>query len=685
MESHQFLEALSTVLAVAALTTVLFQRLGQPVVLGYILAGLIVGPHLPIPLVANLDVVQTLSELGVILLMFSLGLEFSLRKLLKVGPTAGLTAVIETSLMLWLGYLAGQWLGWTTLESLFAGAALAISSTTIIIKAFEDHRVSGRRRDLVLGILLVEDLIAVLLMASLTAVAKSGSLNLDTLARTGGRLALFLTVMLLGGLWLVPRAMQAVVRLKRPETTLVASMGICFVCALAALEAGYSVALGAFLAGSLVAESGEEKVIEPLVQPVRDMFAAVFFVSVGMLLDPVVAFQHWGAVLLLTAAVVLGKVLSVSLGAFLTGNGVRASVQAGMSLAQIGEFSFIIAALGAGLGATGGFLYPVAVAVSAITTLLTPWLIRASGPAAEWVDRKMPGNLQTFTSLYGSWTDRLASSPDRAFLMARLRQLGKLLLLDALAIFLATIICVAYARETTAYVSRTLDMGPLAGRLAVLALALLATLPFFFGIFRVTRAMGLALAGPVFPPQKEGELDLSAAPRRAMVAALQVVITLLVGIPLLALTQPLLQGWVGGLVLALLLGVMAWGFWRHAEDLQGHVKAGAEMLADAFKERVASGQPGHGAPDLPGLLSGLGNPVTVTLPAGSPCLGRSLAELRLRGSTGATALALIDAEGKTLSPGASTRLAAGDTLVLAGTLGAQEAAQALLLGESSKP
>jgi CPA2 family monovalent cation:H+ antiporter-2 len=209
MNAHDFLKALSIVLAVAAVTTVLFQRLKQPVVLGYLLAGLIVGPHVPIPLVADPRVVHTLSELGVILLMYSLGLEFSLRKLADVGPTAGLTAVIQCSLMAWLGYLAGRGLGWSPMDSVFTGAALAVSSTIIIVKAFEEQKVGGRLKDLVVGVLVVQDLISILAMAALTTLIKDGHFSPGALVQAGGRLFFFTAAVLILGLWLVPKGVRA--------------------------------------------------------------------------------------------------------------------------------------------------------------------------------------------------------------------------------------------------------------------------------------------------------------------------------------------------------------------------------------------------------------------------------------------------------------------------------------------
>jgi CPA2 family monovalent cation:H+ antiporter-2 len=243
-DTHDFLINLAMVLSVAALTSLLFQRLRQPVVFGYLVAGMIIGPHLPIPLVADQAMVRTLAELGVILLMFSIGLEFSMRKLLQVGGPASIAAITETSVMMGLGYLAGQLLGLTSLESMFLGAIVAISSTTIIVKAFAEHGVRGRVADIVLGILIVEDLIAILLMAILTAVGEGEGLSPREVVGTTLRLGLFLAGLVGIGLLIVPRLIRAAVSFERAETILVASMGVCFAAALLALSLGYSVALG---------------------------------------------------------------------------------------------------------------------------------------------------------------------------------------------------------------------------------------------------------------------------------------------------------------------------------------------------------------------------------------------------------------------------------------------------------
>jgi monovalent cation:H+ antiporter-2, CPA2 family len=677
--AHDFLLALTIVLCTAAVTTVIFQRLRQPVVLGYILAGIIIGPHVPVPLVADPAIVRTLSEVGVILLMFSLGLEFSLRKLVRVGPMAALTALVETTLMMWLGFTVAQAFGWSTVESMFTGAVVAISSTTIVAKAFEEQRVSGRLREIVVGVLVVEDLIAILLMATLTAVATGSGLDPGPLARTIGRLGAFLVGLVAVGMLVIPRAVRYVNRLNRPETTIIAAIGLCFSLALLAQYFGYSVALGAFIAGSLVAESGEEKQVEHLVLPVRDVFAAVFFVSVGMLIDPQVVARNWAAVLLLGGVVVVGKIIGVSLGAFLTGNRLRTSIESGMSLAQIGEFSFIIAGLGLSLHATGEFLYPTAIAISAGTTLTTPWLIRASGPVSSWIDRKLPRPLQTFTVLYGSWVEGLTRASRPEGTQADIRRLLRRLLLDA---SLFTVIVVGFSSSRRKLVAWGMDVAGLPDVVAFPLLVLTATAlaaPFFFGVIRVGRKFGAALAEVVLPAPGAGSIDLADAPRRLLVASLEIVIVIMVGVPLLTLTRPFLPGAPLHALIGLLILVLCFAFWRSARNLEGHVRAGAEVIVAALAKQSRGGEGGEdGLKHVEQMMPGLGSLTAVRLGAAGGAVGKTLAEIDLRAVTGASVLALTREGGDVVVPTARERLRSGDLVALTGTQEAIEAARRLL-------
>ena len=389
MHSVTFLQDLAVVMIVAGLVTVIFHRFKQPVVLGYILAGLIIGPHTPpASFIHDEATIQTLSELGVILLMFSLGLEFSLRKLRHVGGTAFIAALLEILLMVWVGYEIGRFFGWSTMDSIFLGAMLSISSTTIIIKALAELGKSRERfAELIFGVLIIEDILAIVMLALLSGIAMTGALSVMDVGITIGKLGIFLVAALVIGLLAVPRLLGYVGRFKSNEMLLVTVLALCFGFSLLAARLDYSVALGAFIIGAVVAEAREIHRIEILTEPVRDMFSAIFFVTIGMLIDPKMLMTHWLPIAVIAFAVVTGKVITCALGSFVGGNDTRTSLRVGMGLAQIGEFSFIIASLGLQLKVTSEFLYPIAVAVSAITTLLTPYLIKGSDGLVGWFDR----------------------------------------------------------------------------------------------------------------------------------------------------------------------------------------------------------------------------------------------------------------------------------------------------------
>ena len=675
-----FLRALTVVFGVAAVVTIVFQRLRWPVVLGYILAGLIVGPHLPIPLIADPKVVQTLSELGVILLMFVLGLEFSLSKLMRVGPTAGVTALFQAGVMTWLGFLTGRLLGWTPLESIFAGTAIAISSTTIIAKVYDEMGIGGRLRELVIGILLIEDLIAVLMIAALTAIATGAGVSAGALGATVGRLGLFLAALIGIGLLVIPRLIRLVLRQDRAETTVVASIAICFGTAYLAHAAGYSVALGAFLAGSLVAESGKGHEVERQVLPIRDLFAAVFFVSVGLMIDPRLVLEHWGAVAIFSAVVIIGMILSVTVGAFVTGAGSRASIQAALSLAQIGEFSYIIAGLGLSLGATRGFLYPVVVAVSAITTITTPLLIRASGGVAAWADRKLPHALQTYTSLYGGWMERLRNSHYKRRSVGAWRVV-RLLALDT--VLLAALLVGAALRTdpVVEYLGSSLGLGAATAWLLTAAMAAALAVPMVIGIGRLAGRLGRVLSLTALPKPKRG-IDFDLSPRRSLEITLQITVVMVVTVVILAVSQPFLPSYAGPLLFVGLLVGFGVALWKSAADLDGHVRAGSEAVVDALKHYA------HPEPTMEyeaitrvqDLMPGLGATVAVQLTPECVGVGKTLGELDLRGKTGATVLAIRRAGTPIPNPKADERLEAGDVLALTGTEDALSAARATLVG-----
>ncbi len=446
---------------------------------------------------------------------------------------------------------------------------------------------------------------------------------------------------------------------------------------------GYSVALGAFLGGALVAESGASKTIEPIIEPIRDVFAAVFFVSVGMLIDPVLVAQHWGAVLVLTVVVVVGKVVGITLGNFLAGNGVRTSVQAGMSMAQIGEFSFIIAGVGLSLGAVRSFIYPVAVAVSALTTLITPFLIRASGPVASFVDRRLPHPVQTFAALYGTWVDDLGATPGHASAWARVRRLAGLLVIDIGAIAAIVIGASVEMASMVALGGELFSLNERVLRGLLVAAAVAVAAPFLLGAVRLARALGTVLAAEALPISGT-DLDLAATPRRALLVTLQLTILLVAGIPLVAITQPFLSSAPALLLIGLLALVVP--FWRSATNLHGHVRAGAQVLLEALA-RQSHAAANHAVPlpaavpvdeEVKRLVPGMGEAITLRLDADAPGVGKTLKQLDLRGLTGASVIAIERGPNQVIHPSADEALRVGDCLVLAGTDDAIAAARGLL-------
>ncbi len=670
LDPHDFLRTLAIVLMMAAGTSVVFQRLKLPVVFGYLVAGMLVGPFTSIPLVADRGIVRSLSELGVILLMFSIGLEFRLKRVAQVAGTAGIAAILETGIMFGLGALAADLLGWSPFERLVAGAMVAISSTTIISRTFAELNVRGRVAELVFGILIIEDLIAIVLLATLGALAANGGMGWEDVALTLVRLGTFLAGFLIVGLVVVPRFMRSVVRLGRNETTLIAAVGVCFAAALTALGFGYSVALGAFVAGSLVAESGEAHRIEKLVHPVRDVFVAIFFVSVGMLLDPGVMRAHLGTIVIFTVLVMVGKTLAASVGSFLSGAGLRASVQAGLSLAQIGEFSFLIATLGVAAGARAE-IFTIAVAVSAITTLATPLLVSSAGFIAATVDRKLPRRLQTFSTLYGSWIARLRSAP--AVELPRQRRLARRLALDSTLLGVIVLGAAAERGRFTKVLEATFEIPTARGLQIVWLGAAIIAVPIVVAVFITARHLAGELATRALPSPK-GRLDLARAPRRALTATFHLGLTSLALLVPFLLLQPLLPRYSTALIFVSLALLLLGTVWQATRDLEGHARAGAEVIATALVQELNRNTEEHDLnrtmERMVVMLPGLGEPVLMTVGKGCRLDGRTLGELDVRGLTGATVMAVTREAGgerKSFVPSATTRLEAGDLVAIAGS------------------
>lgn len=386
---------LALLLAVAGATTLICKKIKQPLVLGYVLAGFLISPAIGfVPSVGDQASIETWSEIGMIFLMFGLGLEFSIKKLGSVGKSAVITALVEMTLMILIGFTTGFFLGWSFFTCVFLGGMLAISSTTIIIKTFDDLGIKGKKfTDLVFGALVIEDIVGIFLMVVLSTVAVGSALDGGQVVFQLGEMILYLIIWFALSLLVIPTFLKKVTKSLTDEILLIIAIALCLGMVVLAHAIGFSAALGAFIAGSILAGTTQAHRIEKLFQPIKDLFGAVFFVSVGMMVSPLSIADNWFAIVIVTLVTLVGKPIASTMGAFASGKSFKTSLQVGLSLSQIGEFSFIIAALGVSLGITADFLYPVIVSVSVVTTLTTPFYIKNTDKVYALLAKILPDSL----------------------------------------------------------------------------------------------------------------------------------------------------------------------------------------------------------------------------------------------------------------------------------------------------
>ena len=408
MNVQSLISDLAFILLLGAIVTVIFKWIKQPVVLGYIVAGFLSSPNFVyLPSVTTEENIDFWAQIGIVVLLFSLGLEFSFKKLLNSGGSAVMTAFIIIVGMMGSGFAIGHLLHFNNINSLFLGGMLSMSSTTIIIKAFTDMGLRQKKfASLVLAVLIVEDLFAVLMMVLLSSIAINNSVEGSELLYSVAKLVFFLVIWFLVGVYVLPSLLNRIRRFLNSETLLVVSMGLCLGMAVFSVYCGFSLALGAFVMGSILAGTSYAERIEHVVAPVKDLFGAVFFISVGMMVQPHILVEYWGPILLLSAVVIVGMIVFGTFGMLATGQTLKVAIQSGFSLTQIGEFAFIIATLGMSLGVLDNNIYPIVVAVSVITTFTTPYFIKMSLPFYNFLERILPSRLHFLINRYQKECDR---------------------------------------------------------------------------------------------------------------------------------------------------------------------------------------------------------------------------------------------------------------------------------------
>ena len=494
MNEIGFIRDLAMVMLVAGATTIVFQRLRQPVLLGYILAGVLIGPHTPGMLVADPRTIEDISNLGVVLLMYTLGLEFSVRKLREVGVAMLGVAVAEVATMLWLGMTIGRLFGWNGMDALFIGAIISLSSTMVATRMLAERRQQHQPfARLVVGLLVAEDMLAIIMLTLLTAVSISGAVQTEAALTLIGHLGLFVIVGMILGLLILPRLVDYVAGFGRDETLLISVLGICFGASLLAAWMGFSVALGAFLAGAVVAEAHCVSHVLRLVEPLRDMFAALFFVAIGLQIDPQLLLEYALPALLIAVVVIVGKTAICSLGIFVVGHDPRTALRSGLGMAQIGEFSFVIAALGLSLGVIDNFVYPVAVAVSVLCMATSPYLVRSSDTLTKGLRRWTPRSVKLLAGSYTGWLENLKPVNENAAIAAIFRRLFWHIAINVLLVITLFMLGAYLNQHSWSWFAR-FGINREWRHTLIWAGALFLSLPMLIAVYRKAEALGMLLA-----------------------------------------------------------------------------------------------------------------------------------------------------------------------------------------------
>ncbi|MBI4397491.1 MAG: cation:proton antiporter [Candidatus Omnitrophica bacterium] len=674
MTDLALIQDLAVVMAVSAVIILACNALHLPVVVGYILAGILIGPHTPpFSLVHDEKNIETIANLGVIFLMFSIGLEFNLDKLKRLGLTAFFATTLEVLLMIWIGFLLGKFLGWQAMDCLFLGAVLSIASTTIIATVFIEQKLLKEKfAQICIAILIVEDLVAVFILVILSAVAASGTITLENVFYAFAKVILFITLTIFTGLLVIPRLINFIARRGNHEVLIVTMLGLCFGISILGAGMGFSLALGSFLAGAVMAESRHTELLIGKTGPLRDMFIPLFFVSIGMIFDPAVLMKIWLPILLVTAVMIVGKYSVVSFAVFLSGHSAQTAMKVALSMVQIGEFSFIIAQLGEDTGVTHTPLFSIAVSVSLISSFLTPLFIRHSDTLARVFAQFLPKPVATFGGFYTSWISQISgeSKPEKpSVAVQRISpHLAPLLLYLS---FVAGLFFVAYRYSPQAqeYLRHLVPDLRHSAFLYWLGVGV-AIFPFWLGLIYSLDQLLWNLffgRGKLTHELKENR---SALPGRLIRIMFRAGIFIMLSLLVLSVSAPFLPHFPLLLIVGAGLTLLSFWFWALITRFQSHIENTVKLAFEKEEPGVKKLDEEKARHELEELIK-REYPwevltETVIVPYKQTAVNQPIRDLKLPQMTGAMIMA-IDREGETLAnPLPSTLVMPGDILVVMG-------------------
>lgn len=673
MNDFVFLKDLALVMTTAGVAVLLTQLLGQPKAVGYILGGLALGGlGLFPPLISNHNSIQTIGDLGLIFLMFSMGIDFNLRKLRNVGISALVTALIDVAVMISLGFGIGRLLGWNAIESIFLGAIICDSSTTIVVKVLGDLGLMKERfAHVILGATIVEDMLAIVLIALLTGVGMSGSLEPNILFGRIGGLLVFLVILIIVGLLVVPRLLDSLNRFRDEEMLAIVVIGLCFAVTFLSITLDFSLALGAFIIGTIMAEARQKARIGNLIGPLRDIFGAVFFVAIGLMANTREIIQHPGVLMVLVAAVLIGKFFATSTGSFLSGNDRPTSVRVGCGMAQVNEFALIIAALGVKMSATRDTVYSLAVGVSLVTTFISPYLIKNALFIDRLVERLTPVRLRRAMVSYTVRARKRDEGWEKDAVIRNTIRRCVVIILINLAWIAGIFLAGAYAAgRFGGFLSRVPDF--LGGANALFWFgAALVTVPFVVASLRKLQALAMILAEMRFP--QDDNRPNNAVPRRITEWTITIAGTLGMTLFVFVLSSIILPSRIILAIMAIIviaIAAISWEFniriYSKAQIALREVFAGGESWLNIFSQKNAQS------------IVNEAHMSDIMIVAGSRAAGKVIHDLNLRALTGATIIGLEQKDKMLVNPAPDEVLSAGDRVYLLGTASQLEKARELL-------
>lgn len=658
---------LGIIMLTAAFVSLVSKYLKQPVVLGYIVAGLLVGPYVcGSAWVHEEESVETWGQVGVIFLLFSLGLEFSFKKLVQMGSTAVIGCVTIVVGMMTTGFLLGRCLGWNEMNSLFLGGMLCMSSTTIVFKALDDLGLRQQKfAGICFGILVVEDLFAVVLMVLLASIAVKNTFDGQEMLMQVVKLVAYLLFWFVAGITLIPTLLRTAKKHLNDETLTILSLGLCLGMVLLAEGAGFSSALGAFVMGSIMAETVEAEHIEHLISPVKNMFGAVFFVSVGMMIDPSLLLEYWWPITLITITVILGQVIFATTGIVFSGQHLQTAMQSAFALTQVGEFAFIIANFGSEKGITEPFLYPVIVAVSVITTFLTPYTIKLAIPAYERLDKVLPRRWKIM--MEANARQRSSAREESVWKKLIKKTVLSLSIYIVTSIFIISLYFSLISRPLVETINGFLPVEyECIGRLVSLIIIISILSLFIYKI--ATKHLVCA---------ESKEIWESGTIRRGGLIALTIGRLIICLILIITCISQLFAATYGVLLAIGLVVIIASMFSKRVQTHSAKLEQNFMSNLSAREKAMREGKKTEPRAELDADEMHF---FDVVIPSDSPVLGRTLKELDLRNLCGVNVIRILRSTGNVNTPAATERLLANDKVVVSGSLEDIELFKLLALG-----